>query len=119
MENLCLNPTRNTNVYAHTPVPNFSEQGLRFQRGYSHGYNILTGEVYSSEPQQGKTSKNLNIKPKFDARKSFIPNDKIMYIFNPRRTLALRTKNDSNSIKKRKISILIINLKFFIEFSYN
>ena len=49
MENLCLNPTRNTNVYAHTPVPNFSEQGLRFQRGYSHGYNILTGEAYSPE----------------------------------------------------------------------
>ena len=24
MENLCLNPTRNTNIYAHTPIPNFS-----------------------------------------------------------------------------------------------
>ena len=61
MENLCLNPTKNQNIYAQTPVTNFSEMGRRNQRGYSHGYNILTGEVYSSEPQQGKTSKNLNI----------------------------------------------------------
>ena len=60
MENLCLNPTRNANVYAHTPIPNFSEQGRRFQRGYSHGYNILTGEVYSSELQQGKNNQNIN-----------------------------------------------------------
>ena len=58
MENLCLNPTRNTNVYAHTPVPNFSEQGLRFQRGYSHGYNILTGEAYS--PELKKNNQNVN-----------------------------------------------------------
>ena len=56
MENLCLNPTRNTNVYAHTPVPNFSEQGLRFQRGNSHGYNILTGEAYSPELKQEKSN---------------------------------------------------------------
>jgi len=61
MENLCLNPTRNTNVYAHTPIHNFSEQGRRFQRGYSHGYNILTGEVYSSELQQGKNNNNQNV----------------------------------------------------------
>ena len=61
MENLCLNPTRNTNVYAHTPIPNFSEQGRRYQRGYSHGYNILTGEVYPSELQQGKNNQNKNI----------------------------------------------------------
>ena len=60
MENLCLNPTRNTNVYAHTPVPNFSEQGLRFQRGYSHGYNILTGEAYSPELKQEKSNQNVN-----------------------------------------------------------
>ena len=60
MENLCLNPTRNTNIYAHTPAPNFSEQGLRFQRGYSHGYNILTGEAYSPELKQEKSNQNVN-----------------------------------------------------------
>ena len=60
MENLCLNPTRNTNVYAHTPVPNFSEQGLRFQRGNSHGYNILTGEAYSPELKQEKSNQIVN-----------------------------------------------------------
>ena len=60
MENLCLNPTRNPNVFSHTPTPNFSEQGRRYQRGYSHGYNILTGEIYSQELQQGKINQNLN-----------------------------------------------------------
>ena len=60
MENLCLNPTRNTNVFSHTPTPNFSEQGRRYQRGYSHGYNILTGEVYSPELQQGKINNQNN-----------------------------------------------------------
>ena len=60
MENLCLNPTRNTNVYSHTPTPNFSEQGRRYQRGYSHGFNILTGEAYSPELQQGKIAQNRN-----------------------------------------------------------
>ena len=61
MENLCLNPTRNANVYSHTPTPNFSEQGRRYQRGYSHGYNILTGEAYSPELQQGKIAQNRNV----------------------------------------------------------
>ena len=66
------------------------------------------------------TSKNLNIKPKFDARKSFIPNDKITYLFNPRKTLALRTKNDSNSIKKRKISDNNLNIRnYSIVFNEN
>ena len=46
MENLCLNPTKNQNIYSQPPVSNFSEAGRRNQRGYSHGYNILTGEVY-------------------------------------------------------------------------
>ena len=61
MENLCLNPTKNQNIYSQPPVSNFSEAGRRNQRGYSHGYNILTGEVYSSEPMQEKTPKNLSI----------------------------------------------------------
>ena len=61
MENLCLNPTRNKDIYNHTPIENFSEAGRQYQRGYSHGYNILTGEAYSPELLKGKNSKNVNL----------------------------------------------------------
>ena len=60
MENLCLNPTRNKDIYNHTPIENFSEAGRQYQRGYSHGYNILTGEAYSPELLKGKNTKNIN-----------------------------------------------------------
>ena len=75
MENLCLNPTRNKNIFAHTPIPNFSEAGRRNQRGYSHGYNILTGESYSSELQQGKKDQNLNINNKEQIQNNYRNND--------------------------------------------
>ena len=81
MENLCLNPTRNTNVYTHTPIPNFSEQGRRYQRGYSHGYNILTGETYSSGLQQEKNNQIINnnnindIKPKEQKQNNYVITD--------------------------------------------
>ena len=76
MENLCLNPTRNKNIFAHTPIPNFSEAGRRNQRGYSHGYNILTGEAYSSEIQQGKKDQNLNVNNKEQIQNNYRNNDK-------------------------------------------
>ena len=67
MENLCLNPTRDKNIYNQSPIQNYSEVGRQYQRGYSHGYNILTGEAYSSELQQGKTPiTNSNINNKID-----------------------------------------------------
>ena len=62
MENLCLNPTRQANVYPMEPVKNFSEAGRNYQRGYSHGYNILTGETFSPQEQaKQKTPRNVNI----------------------------------------------------------
>ena len=48
MENLCINPTTEKNVYPTTPMINYSEMGRNYQKGYSHGYNIITGEVYSN-----------------------------------------------------------------------
>lgn len=54
MDNLCLNPTKQANIYPMEPVKNFSEAGRNYQRGYSHGYNILTGESYSQQGQTGK-----------------------------------------------------------------
>ena len=54
MENLCLNPTKQENIYPTMPIQNFSEAGRNYQRGYSHGYNILTGESYSQNNQAGK-----------------------------------------------------------------
>ena len=76
MENLCLNPTRNKNIFSHTPIPNFSEAGRRNQRGYSHGYNILTGEAYASEIQQGKKDQNLNVNNKEQIQNNYRNNDK-------------------------------------------
>ena len=48
MDNLCINPTREKNIPT-TPVINYSEMGRNYQKGYSHGYNIITGEVYSNK----------------------------------------------------------------------
>ena len=59
MKNLCLNPTNEKNVYPTTPTINYSEMGRNYQKGYSHGYNIITGEVYSN-PISNQNSNNKN-----------------------------------------------------------
>ena len=48
MDNLCLNPTRQANIQPKEKFINFSQAGRNYQRGYSHGYNILTGQIFSS-----------------------------------------------------------------------
>jgi hypothetical protein len=48
MDNLCINPT-NQKYEEYPNVINYSEMGRRYQKGYSHGYNIITGEVYSNK----------------------------------------------------------------------
>ena len=63
MDNLCLNPTRQKNIYPTKPIINYSEMGRNYQKGYSHGYNIITGEVYSNQynnNQIDNQNKNLN-----------------------------------------------------------
>ena len=60
MDNLCLNPTRQKNIYPTTPVINYSEMGRNYQKGYSHGYNIITGEVYSHQYNNNRSEKNQN-----------------------------------------------------------
>ena len=60
MENLCINPTSQKNVYPTTPVINYSEMGRNYQKGYSHGYNIITGEVYNMNNNQNNLNKNMN-----------------------------------------------------------
>ena len=49
MNNLCLNPTKNENIIPQKQFINFSQAGRNYQRGYSHGYNILTGEIFESQ----------------------------------------------------------------------
>ena len=67
MDNLCLNPTKQENIYPITPIQNFSEAGRNYQRGYSHGYNILTGETFSPQGQIGKkTPKNIEKNTNFN-----------------------------------------------------
>ena len=104
----------------------FGKVNKKFKAKYSISEEKLSNlmknkiNVNGIKTKRKTTSKNLNIKPKFDARKSFIPNDKITYLFNPRKTLALRTKNDSNSIKKRKISDNNLNIRnYSIVFNEN
>ena len=57
MENLCINPT--TQKYEEYPnVINYSEMGRKYQKGYSHGYNIITGEVYSNNYNNNQNYNN-------------------------------------------------------------
>ena len=100
MENLCLNPTRNTNVYTHTPVPNFSEQGRRFQRGYSHGYNILTGETYSPELKQEKINQNVNNNMSDNRAKEQMPNNYV--ITDEKEKEELRQYQEYMEMKRKK-----------------
>ena len=56
MENLCINPT--TQKYELPNVINYSDMGRKYQKGYSHGYNIITGEVYSDNYNSPKNNSN-------------------------------------------------------------
>ena len=59
LDNLCLNPTRQGNIQSQAPFVNFSQAGRNYQRGYSHGYNILTGEIFApSNSNVNKTNAN-------------------------------------------------------------
>ena len=60
MDNLCLNPTKQKNDFPQEQFVNFSQAGRNYQRGYSHGYNILTNEIFSS-PNSNRNNANINI----------------------------------------------------------
>ena len=79
MDNLCLNPTKNENIPQRQFI-NYSQAGRNYQRGYSHGYNILTGEIF--EP------KNKNIEN----------TEKIQYDDNNEHNIK-ENLNDSNKVK--------------------
>ena len=57
MENLCINPT--TQKHELPNVINYSDMGRKYQKGYSHGYNIITGEVYSDN-HYNPNNNNIN-----------------------------------------------------------
>ena len=59
MDNLCINPT--TQKYEEFPnAINYSDMGRKYQKGYSHGYNIITGEIYSDNKQNEHNDNNFN-----------------------------------------------------------
>ena len=58
MENLCINPT--TQKHELPNVINYSDMGRKYQKGYSHGYNIITGEVYSDNNYNSPNNNNIN-----------------------------------------------------------
>ena len=66
MDNLCLNPTKNENIFPQKQFINFSQAGRNYQRGYSHGYNILTGEIFEQQ------NKNVNDRGKRKYRENGI-----------------------------------------------
>ena len=63
MDNLCLNPT-NQKYEEYPNAINYSDMGRKYQKGYSHGYNIITGEVYSNKNNytNNNNKSNINIK---------------------------------------------------------
>ena len=62
LDNLCLNPTKQGNIKPQGQFINFSNAGRNYQRGYSHGYNILTGEIFSS-PNSSNLTMNKELPP--------------------------------------------------------
>ena len=100
MENLCLNPTRNKNFYPNTPTPNYSEVGRNYQRGYSHGYNILTGEVYPPELVKGKTPNNAS--NNYHYNKNEVPLDN-KYEKNDNNANRVNNDNDGMDEKEKEL----------------
>ena len=41
-----IKEVKNENLFPQNQFINFSQAGRNYQRGYSHGYNILTGEIF-------------------------------------------------------------------------
>ena len=105
MDNLCINPT--TQKYTENPnVINYSEMGRRYQKGYSHGYNIITGEVYSENNYGNKN--NIN-----NINNSNIINDE----YNRKEEIINeRSENDSNVKNNKTISISQEEYEEFLKF---
>jgi len=87
MDKLCLNPTKNENIVPQKQFINFSQAGRNYQRGYSHGYNILTGEIFE---QQNKNIKKIEEREKNIERN--IPKEKEIE----------NVSNESNNIKLKE-----------------
>ena len=96
MDNLCLNPTKQQNVYPTLPIQNFSEVGRNYQRGYSHGYNILTGESFS---QGTKVINNNNNNTNFEGYNNEFP-DKTTKSEFPKEKIQNKGINDNNKEKE-------------------
>ena len=92
MENLCINPT--TQKPELPNVINYSDMGRKYQKGYSHGYNIITGEVYSDNYYNPN---NNNINEENNTKEiNNINNEKIEY---------KNENNTTNNINYKGISI--------------
>lgn len=67
MDNLVLNPMRQA-VTPNEPFHNYSRAGRDYQRGNSHGYNILTGEILAPKKEIEPQSNLPNEEPKQDSK---------------------------------------------------
>ena len=109
MDNLCLNPTKNENIIPQEQFINFSQAGRNYQRGYSHGYNILTGEIF--QPQNKKienvekvqydNDNNINIKEAYnDTNKLKDEDDNYLAYMEMLRKKELEQNNAINNEKE-------------------
>ena len=102
MDNLCLNPTKNnnSNIYEQNrEFYNYSQDGRNYQRGYSHGYNILTGEIF-----QPQNNNNININK--DSSKDKLEKEKEREYLDYMEML--RKKEMEKEIKEKNIIIIVI-----------
>ena len=59
-DNVFFNPSKEENLQPKNKYINYSQAGRNYQRGYSHGYNILTGEIFSSHNSNPNNNSPLN-----------------------------------------------------------
>ena len=102
LDNLCLNPTRQGNIQSQTPFVNFSQAGRNYQRGYSHGYNILTGEIFSpSNSNVNKTNINKEM-TQVQENNIYQKNNENQYEYNniKKNENNLNDQNNLNNLKE-------------------
>ena len=107
MNNLCLNPTKNENIIPQKQFINFSQAGRNYQRGYSHGYNILTGEIFECQNKKEElvNKEQLNYKEKEKEQKKSNEEDYLAYMEMLRQKEMEQINNDNIDNKNKKEEI--------------
>lgn len=103
MENLCINPTKEK--YEYSNVINYSDMGRKYQKGNSHGYNIITGEVYSSNDNYKQNLPKYNNNINEDNNQKEINENYYNNISNQNQNIPKENTDNINDNKNKTISI--------------